>query len=61
VANHIAEEISITVHHWESREKIRGFTFFVWINESQRSLPQTRIISFGKRKTNPVLKRQMVR
>jgi hypothetical protein len=54
-------EISILIHHWESREKTRGFTFLVWINESQRSLPQAWIISFAKHKTNPVSERQMTR
>jgi hypothetical protein len=39
MANHAEDKISLSIHHWKSRERARGFTFFVKINERQRSLP----------------------
>jgi hypothetical protein len=56
VTNHFAEEISISIFHWESGEDTGRLTFLVWINESQRSLPILRIISFAKRRSLPILR-----
>jgi hypothetical protein len=61
MTNHTEEEISISVHHWKSREIAKGFICLVRINESQRCLPLIWIISVAKWQTNPVLGRQMAR